>query len=270
MFTDIRSAEIIKYASNAFLATRLSFINELANFCDTVGGNIKEVTKGLGYDPRIGGDFFEAGIGFGGSCLPKDLHALIETGRKHGHNFQILKAVRDLNAGQPLQLLKLLNKKYPSLKGRKVSIWGLSFKPNTDDIREAPSLKILDYLLGAGAKISVFDPAAMEKVREVFGKKIGYATTAYGALKDADALLILTEWNEFRSPDFEKMASLMNSPCVFDGRNIYDPEEIKAHGLEYFSIGQGKNVFHAPSQPSTSLSAVRRLKSNRSRVRLGL
>lgn len=256
LFTDIRSAEVIKYASNAYLATRLSYINELANFCEKAGADIQNVRQGVGLDKRIGTHFFQPGIGFGGSCLPKDLNALIEIGKLHQFDFQLLEAAQSVNHRQPYRILDALKKIFPSLKGEVFTIWGTSFKPGTDDLRDAPSLVIIQSLLNESAKLQVYDPVALQKLKRIFGKKIQYSNDYYSALEGSSALLVLTEWDEFRSPDFSKMRSQMTQYYIFDGRNIFDREEVEKHGFYYYGIG--------------SLSPQRKLKSKRSRVKLGL
>lgn len=256
LFTDIRSAEVIKYASNAYLATRLSFINELSNFCEKAGANIRSVRQGVGMDKRIGTHFFQPGIGFGGSCLPKDLNALIEIGKLHDFDFKLLEAAQLVNQQQPYRIIHALKKSFPSLKGKVLSLWGASFKPGTDDLRDAPSLAIIQALLKEGARIQMYDPVSLQKLQQIFGKKISYCDDYYRALKGASALLILTEWDEFRNPDFGRMMSLMRKHYIFDGRNIFDRDEVEKQGFFYYGIG--------------SLSPQRRLKSSRSRVKLGL
>jgi len=256
VFTDIRSAEVIKYASNAYLATRLSFINELANFCEKAGADIQNVRQGVGLDKRIGTHFFQPGIGFGGSCLPKDLNALIEMGKQLDFDFEVSAAAQKVNQAQPHRLLTALKNIYGDVKGKTVTVWGTSFKPGTDDLRDAPSLVILRELIGEAANIQVYDPISLQKLQKIFGKKLNYCEDYYSALKDSSALLILTEWDEFKSPDFDRMKGFMKDYYIFDGRNIFDREEVEKHGFVYYGIG--------------SLSPQRRLKSNRSRVRLGL
>ena len=278
VFTDIRSSEVIKYASNCFLATRLSFVNELANFCELAGADIKEVTKGVGLDHRIGHLFFEAGIGFGGSCLPKDLHALIEIGKTHQFDFSILKAAEKVNQRQPYRIMQVLHQIYPNLKGKTIAVWGLSFKPGTDDLRDAPSLILLYALLQEKVNIKVYDPAAIPKIRKIFGTSLSYPRDYYSALKDSDALLLLTEWDEFHNPDYRKMKSLMRHYYILDGRNIFNPAEMAKHGFHYYGIGRKNSWLPAAgvSQPKTqklqpsSLSSQRKLKSSRSRVKFGL
>lgn len=256
LFTDIRSAEVIKYASNAFLATRLSFINELANFCEKAGADIQSVRAGVGMDKRIGTHYFQPGIGFGGSCLPKDLNALIEIGKQHDFDFEVLKAAQRVNQNQPGRLVAALQGVFPSLKGKKIAVWGTSFKPGTDDLRDAPSFVVLREVLREGAHIQVYDPVSLKKLQKIFGEKLTYSRDYYSALQGAEALLILTEWDEFRNPDFGRMKAFMKNYYILDGRNIFDREEVEKQGFFYYGIG--------------SLSPERKLKSRRSRVKLGL
>ena len=239
MVMDERSSEMTKYAANAFLATKISFMNELANLCEEVGADIDSIRRGIGSDPRIGKQFLFPGVGYGGSCFPKDVKALVKTAEEYGRTLTILKSVDDVNENQKGVLLKKLNKHFKNqLKGRNIALWGLSFKPQTDDIREAPSLVIIGELLNAGAHVRAHDPIAISMVQAVFGKKVEFFENAYDAVKDADALLVVTEWNEFRNPDFSKMKKLMNKPVILDGRNIYDPKEMKGKGFQYYSIGR--------------------------------
>lgn len=236
---DEKSAELTKYAANAFLATKISFMNELANLCEIVGADINLVRKGIGTDPRIGPQFLFAGVGYGGSCFPKDVKALIKTAQEYEYELKILKAVDEVNTKQKKVLFKKLLRYYNgTINGKHIAVWGLSFKPQTDDMREAPSIEIIQSLLNAGAKVKAHDPIAMERAKTIFGNAIEYCENAYDALKQADALLLVTEWNEFRKPDFQKMKSLMRKPVLFDGRNIYDPKVVKDHGFEYFGIGR--------------------------------
>lgn len=238
---DVKSAEMTKYAANAMLATRISFMNEVANLCEKVGADVSNVRKGIGSDSRIGHSFLFPGVGYGGSCFPKDVKALIKTGIEESYHFKLLSAVEEVNE---LQKKVLINKVInyfdgaENLKGKKFAVWGLSFKPKTDDMREAPSIVIINSLLAMGAEVAVFDPVAEEEARTIFGDKISYESHNYDALSGADALLVVTEWNEFRRPNFERMKSLMNSPLIFDGRNIYKPAEMKKLGFQYFSIGR--------------------------------
>ena len=236
---DERSSEVTKYAANAFLATKISFMNELANFCEQVGADIDSIRKGIGSDARIGKQFLFAGVGYGGSCFPKDVKALIKTAEKFKHDFTILRAVDQLNENQKRVLFRKLNKHFKNhLKGKTIALWGLSFKPQTDDIREAPSLVIIRELLAAGAKVRAHDPIANAIVEQHFRGQVEFFDRSYEALKDAEALVVVTEWNEFRNPDFSKMKKLMKRPVILDGRNIYDPKEMKEHGFTYYSIGR--------------------------------
>jgi UDPglucose 6-dehydrogenase len=238
MMTDIRSAELIKYASNAFLATKITFINEIANFCEKAGANVKEVAKGMGADSRIGSRFLYAGIGYGGSCFPKDVQALMQTGKEYGSQFTIIEAADKVNDLQKLRPLEFLKHHYKSLKGKTIAIWGLSFKPRTDDVREAPALYIVEALLKAGAKVRVFDPVAMESFRAMFpDKRVQYGESAYAVAEKADALLVMTEWDEFRTVEYPELASRMRSRVIVDGRNIFERKEAEAEGFVYFGIG---------------------------------
>jgi UDPglucose 6-dehydrogenase len=236
---DERSSEMTKYAANAFLATKISFMNELANFCEEVGADIDSIRKGIGSDPRIGKQFLFPGVGYGGSCFPKDVRALKRTAEEYGRELTILRAVENVNDNQKRVLVKKLNRHYKdNLKGKTITLWGLSFKPQTDDIREAPSLVIIRELLASGAIVKAHDPIANALVETHFRGKVKFFDNAYDALKDADALLIVTEWNEFRGPDFSRMMKLMKKPVVLDGRNVFDPEEMKQKGFVYYSIGR--------------------------------
>ena len=237
---DERSAEMTKYAANAFLATKISFMNEMANLCTRSGADIDAVRRGIGSDPRIGQQFLFAGVGYGGSCFPKDVKALVKTAREFDYQFNVLEAVDQVNENQKQVTIKKLRRYFKSKLGSTtVALWGLAFKPNTDDLRDAPSLAIIDGLLKEGVKVRVHDPVAMHGVKTLLGKKVEYFDSNYDALKGADALVIVTEWNEFRRPDFEKMKSLMKRPVIFDGRNIYDPKTMKELGFEYYGIGRG-------------------------------
>lgn len=239
LFTDIHSAEIIKYASNAFLATKISFINDVANFCENVGADVTQVARGMGLDDRIGPRFLHAGIGYGGSCFPKDVQAFIQTGKEHGHEFKILKAVEEVNEAQKTLILKKLKTHQPEIQGKTIAVWGLAFKPKTDDMREAPSLSILPKLQEQGAKLQVFDPVAAENAKEILGsEQITYCKSAYEAAENADILLILTEWDEFRAIDLNRVARLMQGKLILDGRNIYSPKEVRELGFDYDSIGR--------------------------------
>ena len=236
---DERSSELTKYASNAFLATKVSYMNEIANLCERVGADIDLVRKGMGTDARIGQQFLFAGVGYGGSCFPKDVAALIKTSSEHGYDLRIVNAVEEVNKKQKRIIVEKIKHHFKSrLKGSTMAIWGLSFKPNTDDIREAPALQIIDALLKEGATLRVHDPEAMEETKRRIGSSVKYFDNNYDALKGADALIVVTEWNEFRRPDFERMKNLMKSPVIFDGRNIYSPEKIRERGFVYFGIGR--------------------------------
>jgi len=239
VFMDIPSAELTKYAANAMLATKISFINDIANLCEIVGADISSVRRGIGSDPRIGNKFIYAGIGYGGSCFPKDVKALIKTASQHKHNLRILQAVEDVNDDQKLVLFKKIQNHFKeNLKGKTFAMWGLSFKPNTDDMREAPSIVIIENLLNAGCKINAYDPVAMEECERKIGNAITYCTDPYATLKNADALLIITEWPEFRTPDFDTIKTELKELVIFDGRNIYEPTEIIEMGFTYYGIGR--------------------------------
>ena len=241
---DTASAEVTKYAANSYLATRITFMNELANFCDNVGANVDLIRKGMGTDSRIGKRFLFAGIGYGGSCFPKDVNALIKTSKEHDSEINILTVVDKVNKAQKLKLVdKALKHFNGDLKGKHFAIWGLAFKPNTDDMREAPSIYIINELLKLGASVSVYDPAALETSKFylkdiVDDENFKYAESEYDALKDADALLVLTEWNEFRNPDYDILKSSLKSPVVFDGRNIFAIDKMKELGFTYYSMGR--------------------------------
>lgn len=236
--TDIRSAELIKYASNSFLAVKITFANEMANFCELAGANMKEVAKGMGADSRIGSRFLYAGIGYGGSCFPKDVQALMETGKEYDFDFSIIKAADRVNDTQKLRPIQILKKQYKSLKGKTIGIWGLSFKPRTDDVREAPARYIIEELLKAGAKVRAFDPVAMESFQLSFpDKRVKYVEHAYDAVSDVDALIVCTEWDEFRTVEYPELASRMKARVIVDGRNIFERKEAEAEGFVYFGIG---------------------------------
>jgi UDPglucose 6-dehydrogenase len=239
IFMDERSAELTKYAANAFLATKISFMNEIANFCEKVGADVDMVRIGMGTDTRIGKRFLFPGIGYGGSCFPKDVQALFHSGMQSHYEFKILKSVMKVNERQKTVLLgPILDHYQGSLTNKTIALWGLAFKPDTDDIREAPALYMIEHLLEAGANIIAFDPEAMENVKRQKGYKITYANDQYEALKDADCLLICTEWSAFRNPDFDKMSSLLKTKTIFDGRNLYDLEKMNELGYFYKSIGR--------------------------------
>lgn len=238
-FMDERSAELTKYAANSYLAMRITFMNEIANLCDKLGANVDMVRLGMGSDSRIGKRFLFPGVGYGGSCFPKDVKALNKIAHQGEYEFRILDSVIQVNEKQRLMLYdKVSNYFHNQLAGKTVALWGLAFKPNTDDIREAPALYTIDSLLLAGAKVCVFDPEAIENVRKIYGDKLYYAKDQYDALSNADALLILTEWNEFRTPDFELIKSKLKQQVIFDGRNIFDPGHLRAQGFYYESIGR--------------------------------
>jgi UDPglucose 6-dehydrogenase len=239
MIVDVRTAELLKYAANAFLAARISFMNEIANLCEHVGANVDLVRKALASDSRIGPAFLFSGIGFGGSCFPKDVRALIDTGRQHEFDMQILRAVDAVNNNQPIRFVeKVLSHFKNSLREKRLAVWGLSFKPRTNDMRDAPSIKIIESLLSAGASIAAYDPEAMEEAKRVFGNRIQLASNNYGCLEGADALILLTEWQAFRNPNFDRMKASMRSTVIFDGRNIYDPAYLSQMGFTYYGVGR--------------------------------
>ncbi|MBM4055877.1 MAG: UDP-glucose/GDP-mannose dehydrogenase family protein [Planctomycetes bacterium] len=237
MVTDIRSAELIKYASNAMLATRISFMNELAQLCEKVGGDIKEIAKGTGLDSRIGPRFLQAGIGYGGSCFPKDVNALIQIMKENGVGAKILTAVNEVNEEQKKSLFEKIQTLVPNIRNKKVAIWGLAFKPKTDDMRDAPSITLINQLQEAGAQIRAFDPEAMENAKTIF-KDIKYFDDPYSTVKNCDVLVIVTEWNEFRDLDLGKIKKLLKSPNIVDGRNIYEPKDMREQGFHYLCVGR--------------------------------
>jgi UDPglucose 6-dehydrogenase len=239
IFMDERSAELTKYAANAFLATKITFMNEIANFCELVGADVDKVRIGMGTDTRIGKRFLFPGIGYGGSCFPKDVQALAKSGGDAGYEFQIIKSVMDVNEKQKTSIIPKIKAHYKGdLKGKHFALWGLAFKPDTDDIREAPALYVIDALVAAGATVTAFDPEAMENVGKVMGDKVAFAKDEYEALKGADALIIATEWALFRTPDFKRVAELLKAKVIFDGRNLYDLDEMKELGFRYVSVGR--------------------------------
>ena len=239
IFMDERSAELTKYAANAFLATKITFMNEIANLCELVGANVDEVRKGIGTDSRIGKRFLFAGIGYGGSCFPKDVQALAKTSTENDYEFKILDSVMKVNENQKTKLIPQIQKHFKGdLQGKKIAMWGLAFKPYTDDIREAPSLYNIDALLGLGASVSAYDPEAMGHVKNILGDKITFTKNPYEALEGADALLIVTEWPQFRTPDFDRMDSLLKNKVIFDGRNLYELNQMAELGYTYYSIGR--------------------------------
>lgn len=239
IFMDERSAELTKYAANAFLAVKITFMNEIANFCEAVGADVDKVRIGIGSDSRIGKRFLFPGIGYGGSCFPKDVQALAKSGEDAGYRFKIIDSVMQVNERQKTTLVDKIQAHYGNdLRGRHFALWGLAFKPDTDDIREAPALYMIDALVEAGATIAAFDPEAMDNVRAAIGDKVSYAQDEYAALENADALIVATEWALFRTPDLERMEQLMKEKTIFDGRNLYDLEEMKELGYHYVSIGR--------------------------------
>ncbi|HEX8461943.1 MAG TPA: UDP-glucose/GDP-mannose dehydrogenase family protein [Segetibacter sp.] len=238
LFMDIPSAEMTKYAANAMLATKISFMNDIANLCELVGANVNEVRKGIGSDPRIGNRFIYPGIGYGGSCFPKDVKALFHTADEYGYDLRILKAVDAVNDDQKHVMFKKIQQHFGSdLKGKVFALWGLSFKPNTDDMREAPSLVLIQSLLDAGAKVQVYDPVSMNEAAHMVADPVIFTRSAVDAAKGADALVLVTEWSEFRLPDWNKVKTIMNGNVVFDGRNIYQPAELAKSGFDYYAIG---------------------------------
>jgi UDPglucose 6-dehydrogenase len=238
LMMDTASAELCKYAANSILATRISFMNEIANVCELVGADVDHVRKAIGSDRRIGTSFLFPGVGYGGSCFPKDTQALLKSSKNTGYDFKILRAVEEVNDLQKLRLVEKMQAHFPSLKGRTIALWGLAFKPRTDDMREAPAIAIVNRLLELGATVRAYDPEATPTARRIFDNRITLCEKSYDALAGADALAIVTEWNEFREPDFEKMRTLLRAPIVFDGRNLYSPEHMRALGFTYFSIGR--------------------------------
>jgi UDPglucose 6-dehydrogenase len=239
IFMDEKSAELTKYAANSFLATKITFMNEIAQLCELLGADVDMVRKGIGSDERIGRRFLFPGIGYGGSCFPKDVQALAKSSTEVNYDFKILEAVMQVNEKQKLHLLPSIKAYFNNdLQGKKIALWGLAFKPNTDDIREAPALYIIDELLAAGATVHTFDPEAMSNVKQVVGDKITYVDSQYDALKDADALVIATEWSEFRTPDFNRIISLLKNKAIFDGRNLFDLQQMENLGFHYVSIGR--------------------------------
>jgi len=232
------SAELSKYAANSILATRISFMNEIANVCELVGADVDAVRKAIGSDRRIGTSFLFPGVGYGGSCFPKDTQALLRSAADQGYDFKILRAVEDVNKRQKERLVEKMEQHFKDVSGRTIALWGLAFKPRTDDMREAPAIPIIEQLLKKGATVKAYDPAAASVAKRLFDGRIALCDKSYDALTGADALVIVTEWNEFREPDFGKMRTLMKAPVIFDGRNIYSPEQMQAQGFTYFSIGR--------------------------------
>jgi UDPglucose 6-dehydrogenase len=251
---DVKSAEMTKYAANAMLATRITFMNQIANLCEHLGADVVAVREGIGSDSRIGYDFLFPGVGYGGSCFPKDVQALVRSANSVNYDLSLLKAVEDANYLQKQILGKKIaqyfaanhpESKHP-LAGRNIALWGLAFKPRTDDLREAPALVLIEELLRAGATVTAYDPAAMTKARSIFGDRILFADNAYQAIEKADALAIVTEWNEFRRPDLERVKELMAAPVIFDGRNLYEPKRMNEKGFTYFAMGRGTTTCSAP------------------------
>jgi UDPglucose 6-dehydrogenase len=238
MMMDCASAELCKYAANAMLATRISFMNEVSNVCEAVGANVDQVRHAVASDRRIGPSFLFPGVGYGGSCFPKDVKAMVRFASDKNYEFQILRAVEAVNETQKRRLISKMESHFGALKGKRIGIWGLAFKPKTDDMREAPAVPLIQGLLAAGATVHAYDPEAMKVAKSIFGSKIHYADSGYAALTGADALAIITEWNEFREPDFTRMRKLMRQPVIFDGRNIYNPESLRALGFTYISMGR--------------------------------
>ncbi len=235
---DCASAELCKYAANAILATRISFMNEVARLCELFGADVDQVRRAVGSDRRIGTAFLFPGVGYGGSCFPKDVKAVVKFAAERGYDFRILKAVEEVNESQKALLVAKMQEHFGSLKGKTIALWGLAFKPKTDDMREAPAITIIEKLLAAGARVQAYDPEAMRIAKGLFGERIKYAPRSYDALTGADALALVTEWHEFREPDFAKMRKLMRAPIIFDGRNLYNRDQMKSLGFTYFSIGR--------------------------------
>ncbi len=238
LFMDTRSAELTKYASNSMLAVRISFMNDIAQLCERVGADVDLVRKGMGADKRIGYPFLFPGVGYGGSCFPKDVKALISTAREHGLEFEMLRATEHINERQKKTLVQKVMKHFGDLGGKTVAVWGLAFKPKTDDMREAPSIEVIEGLAGKGAKVQASDPVALEVAQRIFGERVKLCENMYDAIEGADALCVVTEWNEFRHPDFERMKRVMKQPVVFDGRNVFDPKAMRERGFVYYGMGR--------------------------------
>jgi UDPglucose 6-dehydrogenase len=239
VFMDEKSAELTKYAANSFLAAKITFMNEIANLCELVGADVDAIRKGIGTDSRIGKRFLFPGIGYGGSCFPKDVQALAKSAADAKYDFKMLKAVMDVNHTQKTKLLDRIKDYFKgNLKGKTICVWGLSFKPHTDDIREAPALYNIDEFLKSGAVVKVHDPESMNNVKQIYGDKLQYFESAYDAAENADAVFIATEWPEFRTPDFDKLKSILKDKVIFDGRNVYELDVMKEQGFKYFSIGR--------------------------------
>jgi UDPglucose 6-dehydrogenase len=237
-FMDTRSAELTKYAANAMLATRISFMNDMASLCERVGADVEKVRLGIGTDVRIGTSFLFPGVGYGGSCFPKDVKALVATARETGLELDLLRAVERTNERQKKLLVSKVVKHFGDLSGKRFGVWGLAFKPKTDDMREAPSIELIEGLVGKGAKVKAFDPVAMTAAKRVFGDRIDYARIPYDAVDGADALFVVTEWNEFRTPDFARLKKMMKQPVIFDGRNVFSPARIRELGFTYYGVGR--------------------------------
>jgi UDPglucose 6-dehydrogenase len=252
LFMDTRSAEVTKYAANAMLATRISFMNEIANLCERVGADVNQVREGIATDSRIGFAFLYPGVGYGGSCFPKDLRAIGRTASEHGYEFRILSAVEAVNEEQKRLLVRKVKQVFgENLRGKTFAVWGLAFKPNTDDMREAPSVRVIEDLLTAGARVVATDPEAIPVAKGIFGDRVEYRDRPYDTLRGADALLVVTEWNEYRRPDFEKIRTLLRQPVVFDGRNVFSRRAMEAFGFRYFGIGV------PPVEPSSGAARAR-------------
>ena len=252
IYMDIASAEMTKYAANAMLATRISFMNDIAGLCEIVNANINHVRAGIGADPRIGKKFLYAGVGYGGSCFPKDIKALVHTGKSMGYELRLLQAVEDINEDQKKLLFHKISRHFDgNLEGKKVAVWGLSFKPNTDDMREAPSLVLINALLKAGAQVRVHDPVSMPEAKKYLDETVAWCVDIYEAVQQADAIALVTEWNEFRLPDWKRLKAVMTTPVLFDGRNIYDDVQLHKEGFIYYGIGLnssgGRNFLNASS-----------------------
>jgi UDPglucose 6-dehydrogenase len=238
IITDLPSAEVIKYASNAFLAAKISFINAIANICEAAGADVSQVMKGMGLDPRIGVQFLQAGLGYGGSCFPKDVDSLIHTAARLGYDFKLLRSVVEINRERAAHLVEMMRKALGPLDDKTVAVLGLAFKPNTDDMREARSLEVIRLLHGAGAAIRAYDPVANGNARRLLPDTVVFGESAYEAARGADAIALVTEWNEFRFLNLERLRGLMRRPVIFDGRNLYEPERMRRLGFEYYSIGR--------------------------------
>ncbi|MBU1016390.1 UDP-glucose/GDP-mannose dehydrogenase family protein [Patescibacteria group bacterium] len=255
LFTDIKSAEVIKYAANSFLAVKISFINEMANFCERSGADIRTVAKGIGMDSRIGSRFLHAGIGYGGSCFPKDVQALIQKGKEYNYDFRILEAAEQVNERQKELIFEKLHRHFPDMEGKTIAVWGLAFKPRTDDMRDAPSIKVIKRIQAEGGIVRTFDPVAMENARRNFASvNLNYCKSAFDAASGADVILVLTEWDEFRTVDLKELKSLMKGNLLLDGRNIYDPKDAHEAGFIYEGIGIGLPVSAGPSGNAIKIS----------------